>query len=235
MRDLRGENLTPAVQYDLVLAYYEPIFEKIYYDDYPKRKKELEQLQALVAGYGDLQSLVDDTALDPPESGQDRPAPLTRAACWSCPPSTRPRDWNGTRSLSSAWPRAVSPTRMRCPAGQWEEERRLLYVAATRAKKKLYLTYPQELVNPDRSVLRTVMSPFVREINPGLYERLPGRARPLTPPSRQLRPLGLLLRRSGREGMPDGELGVGIDRQTPLFRPRSGQEPARTASGGGGL
>ena len=69
MPDLRGENLTLAAQFDLVLAYYEPIFEKIYYDDYPKRKKELDQLQILVAGYGDLQSLVDDTALDPPESG----------------------------------------------------------------------------------------------------------------------------------------------------------------------
>ena len=57
------------------------------------------------------------------------------------------------------------------PGEQWEEERRLLYVAATRARKNLYLTYPQELITPDRKVIRTLMSPFLREINPGLYEK----------------------------------------------------------------
>ena len=39
-----------------------------------------------------------------------------------------------------------------------------------KARKKLFLTYPQELMTPDRQFSRTVMSPFVREINPGLYE-----------------------------------------------------------------
>jgi DNA helicase-2/ATP-dependent DNA helicase PcrA len=57
------------------------------------------------------------------------------------------------------------------PGEQWEEERRLLYVAATRAKRNLYLTYPQELMSPDRQFMRSSMSPFLREINPGLYVR----------------------------------------------------------------
>ncbi|MGW8161262.1 MAG: ATP-dependent helicase, partial [Desulfobulbales bacterium] len=69
MNSLQGENLTPAAQFDLLMEYYEPIFEKIYYDDYPKRRKELDQLKVLVGGYGDLQSFVDDTTLDPPEGG----------------------------------------------------------------------------------------------------------------------------------------------------------------------
>ena len=100
------------------------------------------------------------------------------------------------------------------PGGQWEEERRLLYVAATRARKKLYLTYPQELVNPDRSVLRTVMSPFVREINPGLYERLQTESVafagfPAAVPARAAAPR--------RPGGTEGELTVGMIVKHPFF------------------
>jgi DNA helicase-2/ATP-dependent DNA helicase PcrA len=216
MRDLRGENLTPAVQYNMVLAFYEPIFEKIYYDDYPKRKKELEQLQALVAGYGDLQSLVDDTALDPPESGQDlaRTADESGLLVLSTIHSAKGLEWDAVFVIGLAEGRF--PHQNALPGGQWEEERRLLYVAATRARKKLYLTYPQELVNPDRSVLRTVMSPFVREINPGLYERL--QAEPAAyasfPTVAPARPAAAPVRPGG---MPDGELGVGMIVKHPFF------------------
>ena len=172
MADLRRDNLTPAAQFDLLMDFYEPIFEKIYYDDYPKRKKELDQLQILVAGYGDLQSLVDDTALDPPET-RDQAASAAEdessLLVLSTIHSAKGLEWDAVFVIGLAEGRF--PHQNAVPGAQWEEERRLLYVAATRARKRLYLTYPQELVNPDRSVLRTVMSPFVREINPGLYER----------------------------------------------------------------
>jgi DNA helicase-2/ATP-dependent DNA helicase PcrA len=55
---------------------------------------------------------------------------------------------------------------------QWEEERRLLYVAATRAKKYLYLTYPRQMMTPDRQFRRVGMSPFLNELNGGLFERI---------------------------------------------------------------
>ena len=71
--------LTPSDQFDLVMEYYEPVFEKMYYDDYPKRRKELDQIKALIAGYGDLQSFVDDTALDPPDIGTGK-TPIRRRA-----------------------------------------------------------------------------------------------------------------------------------------------------------
>ena len=54
----------------------------------------------------------------------------------------------------------------------WEEERRLLYVATTRAKKYLYMTYPRELMTPDRQFRRVGMSPFLAELRPGVYERV---------------------------------------------------------------
>ncbi|HBT96719.1 MAG TPA: ATP-dependent helicase, partial [Desulfobulbaceae bacterium] len=57
-------------------------------------------------------------------------------------------------------------------------ERRLLYVAATRARKHLWFTYPSELMTPDRMFMRVAMSPFLGEIPPHLYERLRSREMP---------------------------------------------------------
>jgi len=166
---MRRPDLTPAGQFDVVMEYYRPILEKIYYDDYPKRQKELDQIKALIGEYGDLQSFVDDTALDPQESpaantGGDEGGRLVLSTIHSA----KGLEWDAVFIIGLAegrFPRQQDDT-----GEQWEEERRLLYVAATRARKQLFLTYPRELMNPDRTFKRTVMSPFVREINPGLYK-----------------------------------------------------------------
>jgi DNA helicase-2/ATP-dependent DNA helicase PcrA len=173
MLELQGKPLTPAAQFDLLMEYYEPIFEKIYYDDYPKRKKEIEHLKSIVAGYGDLQSLIDDTTLDPPESGQMLPGSSDgeedKKLILSTIHSAKGLEWDSVFVIGLAEGRF--PHQNTTPGEQWEEERRLLYVAATRAKRNLYLTYPQELMSPDRQFMRSSMSPFLREINPGLYVR----------------------------------------------------------------
>jgi len=169
LADMRRPNLTPAMVFELVLEYYEPILQKIYYDDYPKRQRDLEQIKALIGGYGDLQSFVDDTALDPPESvpGEDR-SPAEQQLILSTIHSAKGLEWDVVFVIGLAEGRF--PHQNTTPGEQWEEERRLLYVAATRARKQLFLTYPRELLTPDRRFQRTVMSPFLQEINPGLYE-----------------------------------------------------------------
>lgn len=160
--------LTPSVIYDRVIEYYLPIFEKIYYDDYPKRRKELDQISALISGYGDLQSFVDDTALDPPENisageqqGEEGKLILSTIH------SAKGLEWDVVFVIGLAEGRF--PHQNAIPGGQWEEERRLLYVAATRARKRLFLTYPCEMTMPDRQFRRTGMSPYLREIPQGLY------------------------------------------------------------------
>jgi DNA helicase-2/ATP-dependent DNA helicase PcrA len=168
---LRQPELTPSDQFDLVMRYYEPVFEKMYYDDYPKRRRELDQIKALIAGYGDLQAFVDDTALDPPETGvaADALADDTRLVL-STIHSAKGLEWDTVFVIGLAEGRF--PHLNATPGEQWEEERRLLYVAATRARNQLYLTYPKEMVTPDRQQMRTAMSPFLREISPGLYRSL---------------------------------------------------------------
>jgi len=55
--------------------------------------------------------------------------------------------------------------------GDLEEERRLFYVAVTRAMDELYLTYPM-LNTQGNQVMRLNPSRFVREVDPSRYETL---------------------------------------------------------------
>ncbi len=58
-------------------------------------------------------------------------------------------------------------------AEDYEEERRLLYVACTRAKDSLHLFVPQNILQRGQGFEeRAVPSPFVKEIPPHLYEEV---------------------------------------------------------------
>jgi DNA helicase-2/ATP-dependent DNA helicase PcrA len=167
--DLQQETL-PATMYELIMAYYQPIFERLYHDDYPSRQKDLEQLQGIISEYGDLQSFVDDTTLDPPDSSSSRRKEDAERLVLSTIHSAKGLEWEAVFIIGLAegrFPHAKAEV-----GEQWEEERRLLYVAATRAKKHLYLSYPKELMTPDRQFRRVGLSPFVSELKGGLFERI---------------------------------------------------------------
>ncbi len=178
--DLQQETL-PATMYELIMVYYQPIFERLYHDDYPSRQKDLEQLQGIISEYGDLQSFVDDTTLDPPESSGSRRNEEANRLVLSTIHSAKGLEWEAVFVIGLAegrFPHAKAEI-----GEQWEEERRLLYVAATRAKKHLYLSYPKELMTPDRQFRRVGLSPFVSELKGGLFERIQEeeRATPFVP------------------------------------------------------
>jgi DNA helicase-2/ATP-dependent DNA helicase PcrA len=168
--DLLASDQGPGALYEIVMGYYQPIFQHLYADDYPKRQKDLDQLKAIMAGYADLQSFIDDTALDPPEeSAADKSHPGSRVIL-STIHSAKGLEFDAVFVIGLAEGRF--PHGAAGQGEQWEEERRLLYVAATRARQHLYLTYPRELMTPDRQFRRVGMSPFLAEIGPGLYERV---------------------------------------------------------------
>nr|MBA3693481.1 ATP-dependent helicase [Acidobacteriota bacterium] len=51
-----------------------------------------------------------------------------------------------------------------------EEERRLWYVAITRAQDELYLTYPQMIIDYNRQTVLQKPSRFITECPPALFE-----------------------------------------------------------------
>lgn len=165
-----GREESPAAMYELIMIYYQPLFERLYHDDYPKRQKDLEQLQGIISEYADLQTFVDDTTLDPPDSSGSQRVEDSDRMVLSTIHSAKGLEWEAVFVIGLAegrFPHAKAE-----PGEQWEEERRLLYVAATRAKKYLYLSYPKELMTPDRQFRRVGMSPFLAELQGGLFERL---------------------------------------------------------------
>lgn len=220
--------LTPSAQFDLVMTYYEPVFEKMYYDDYPKRRKELDQIKILMAGYGDLQSFVDDTALDPPDvGGAGHDGHDEHRLILSTIHSAKGLEWDTVFVIGLAEGRF--PHQNAAQGEQWEEERRLLYVAATRAKRQLFLTYPRELVTPDRQQMRASMSPYLREISPGLYntiDRAGAMTSPFTSQYARQQPVSSTLaqvesaRVVYKEGMQINHAIFGIGRITSIPGPR---------------
>lgn len=166
-RLLEQSHSLPAL-YELVLAYYQPIFERLYHDDFPKRRKDIDQLKGIMDGYGDLQSFIDDTSLDPPEESGGKGEELNRLVLSTI---------HSAKGLEFAAVFVIGMAEGRFPHAaasfgeQWEEERRLLYVAVTRAKTYLYLTYPKQLMSQDRQFHRVGMSPFLGEIGRGYYQR----------------------------------------------------------------
>ncbi len=167
--DLLEKERRPTEIYEVVLAYYLPVFERLYSDDFPKRRKDIDQLKSIMDGYGDLQSFIDDTSLDPPEEDTTSGKGLDRLIL-STIHSSKGLEFEAVFVIGLAEGRFPHAS-----AGfgeQWEEERRLLYVAATRARKYLYLTYPRQLMTPDRQFHRVGMSPFLNELSRGLYERI---------------------------------------------------------------
>ncbi len=171
--DLHQGELSPAALYEITLQYYQPIFERLYRDDFPKRQKDLDQLRSIMGGYGDLQSFIDDTTLDPPEEGEKESRGMDRLVL-STIHSSKGLEFEAVFVIGVAEGRF--PHASATFGEQWEEERRLLYVAATRAKKYLYLTYPRQLMTQDRQFRRVGMSPFLSELSGGLFERLTERS-----------------------------------------------------------
>lgn len=208
----------PGVLYELVMAYYQPLFERIYRDDFPKRQKDLDQLKSIISGYEDLQSFVDDTTLDPPETVNTLQDGDAERLILSTIHSAKGLEWDAVFVIGLAdgrFPHAAAGI-----GEQWEEERRLLYVAATRARKYLYLTYPRELMTPDRQFRRVGMSPFLSELRAGLFERIDEQAgQGATIPFRSSSP-GLartLPRSKGKKKVSMRDLKKGVRVKHPFF------------------
>jgi DNA helicase-2/ATP-dependent DNA helicase PcrA len=64
------------------------------------------------------------------------------------------------------------PGRRSIEAGDVEEERRLFYVAVTRARNELYLSFPKIASRPGPGGMMNTPSRFLQELSPNLYQEL---------------------------------------------------------------
>lgn len=133
----------PSETIRLVRQLYDPLLEATY-DDAPPRLADLDQLEIIAAGYVDRTEFLATLALEPPSNTQDLAVGSTDeddALILSTVHSAKGKEWDVVFVIHAS--DGVFPmARAAVDDAQVEEERRLLYVAMTRARNELYVTYP---------------------------------------------------------------------------------------------
>ena len=132
-----------AAQMGLVRHWYQPHLERLY-DDARVRLGDLEQLERLAAASPTREHFLSDFTLDPPQAtgAQAGPPHLDEDyLILSTIHSAKGQEWDTVLVLNAADGCIPSDLATGHPA-EIEEERRLLYVAMTRAKNSLTLIHP---------------------------------------------------------------------------------------------
>ncbi|HZP44303.1 MAG TPA: ATP-dependent helicase [Candidatus Binataceae bacterium] len=164
---LRGDDARPANQLAQVIAYYLPIMRDAYPDDYPKRERDLEHFQNLSERYRSLESMLADMALEPPsDSIGDVLAeePEEGLVTLSTIHSAKGLEWRVVFLIWAADGRFPSPMSVR--PEELEEERRLMYVASTRARDELYISYPIYMFDRQYGHVLGRVSRFLEDLDP---------------------------------------------------------------------
>ena len=134
---------SPGESIRLARQLYDPILQATF-DDAPPRMADLDQLEIIAAGYPDRAAFLAALALEPPAATQDLAVGSTDeddALILSTVHSAKGKEWDVVFIIHAS--DGIFPmARMAVDEEQVDEERRLLYVAMTRARNELYLTYP---------------------------------------------------------------------------------------------
>jgi len=155
LKDMLGEltRLTTwPVDLDLVARWYEPLMQERY-EDARVRKADIEQLQRIGATFAALLSFLTDLTLDPPNSTSDESGPALKDDDYlilSTIHSAKGQEWRNVFVLNVV--DGCMPSDLGAGSNaELEEERRLLYVAMTRAKDDLHLITPQRFYHTQQS------------------------------------------------------------------------------------
>ncbi len=170
---------SPSRQIELVLARGYEAYLAATYENAEARLEDLRQLAQYSARYNSTEDFLSELALLSTErygapqpltgedvvSGGDEDELLTLTSVHQA----KGLEWRAVFLIWAADGRFPAPRSLREPEGE-EEERRLWYVALTRARDQLYLTYPLISTDYNRQTVVQRPSRFVTEVPPELYE-----------------------------------------------------------------
>jgi len=145
MQRLAGKSgADPGSDIALVRAIYDDIL-RTRFDDAEVRLNDLVQLEHIASGYPNRGAFLSALALEPPSATSDlaqgRETDDDDALVISTIHSAKGKEWDAVFVIWAAdgW---IPSSRAIKDATQIEEERRLFYVALTRAKRHLHVSYP---------------------------------------------------------------------------------------------
>jgi DNA helicase-2/ATP-dependent DNA helicase PcrA len=193
IRDLTARDAWPA-DIERTALWYEPIMD-LHYDDARVRASDIRQLVSIANAYPSRESFLTDLTLDPPSATSDEagaPSKDDDYCILSTIHSAKGQEWRNVFILSAV--DGCIPSDLGAgERAELEEERRLLYVAMTRARDELHVILPQRFYvsqqsrNGDRNVF-AARTRFIANSMLDRFERIaPGfvaahtRTTPLSP------------------------------------------------------
>jgi DNA helicase-2/ATP-dependent DNA helicase PcrA len=172
-RRLRTPGLRWPADIELVKQWYLPHLERMY-DDAQVRAADVEQLTALAGGHATRESFLAEITLDPPEATSDRAGPPLLDEDYvilSTIHSSKGQEWKSVHVLNVV--DGCIPSDMSTGNNDdIEEERRLLYVAMTRAREHLHLVLPNRFFIKQQAQMgdRHVYAARTRFITPAMLK-----------------------------------------------------------------
>ena len=162
----------PQEQMQYLLQYYVPLLKQNHPDDHPKRLRDLEHFQGMMERYRSLETLLSDMALEPPNDsigGVLAVDPDEGPLVLSTIHSAKGLEFHSVFIIWALEGRFPSFYNLNSDE-DLEEERRLLYVAATRAKQNLFISYPNRVFDKTLRMVLSRPSQFIDGISSRLLE-----------------------------------------------------------------
>jgi len=160
LRKLSKANASWPADLENVRVWYEPHLNRIYEDDADARRADLLQLEQIASSYPSRERFLTELTLDPPQGTAGKAgAPMLEEdyLVLSTIHSAKGQEWKAVFVLNAV-DGCIPSDLATGTTDEIEEERRLLYVAMTRAKDDLHITVPhrfythQQPKNGDRHV-----------------------------------------------------------------------------------
>ena len=141
--DNQLKRVTPKEILSKIYNIYADLF-KLKYDDFQKRQSDLDSFEGITERFKTLETLLTEMSLDPPTDSQVDSMPgdnEDEKLCLSTIHSAKWLEWHTVFLLSAidGYPPSFQSLG---DLGQLEEERRLMYVALTRAEQNLFIMKP---------------------------------------------------------------------------------------------
>ena len=173
LQSIDSDRLSVVEMGEIVLEYYLPILTDRY-DDHPKRKKDLEHLLTIMQRYRNLTQFLTDMALEPPNTSIDNTFSVgneeDQRLTLSTIHSAKGLEWKAVFIIWALDGRFPSIHALNNPE-EYEEELRLMYVAATRAEELLYFVYPEQVYDRNSHNMLSGPSRFIEDIDDDILEK----------------------------------------------------------------
>lgn len=190
LESLQRVSRKPLALIEAIMAFYRPILERGYPDDFPQRLAGLEELMQIASGYEEADLFLTDLSLENPEPRGPEDAEPGESVVLSTIHSAKGLEWSAVLIIDLVEERFPSRHAL-AKQEDFEEERRLFYVACTRARDHLRLFMPSSIYRRGIEATEPAMaSPFLRELDPRLMvERRESLSGGLCDPSAQVQPM----------------------------------------------